>query len=110
MATPHRFRVRKGDTVEVVTGRDQGRQGVVDRVIPDTGKVVVEGINLRKRHTKPRAIGQQAGIIEFNAPLDVSNVMLVCRHCGKRTRIGIRVARGGSRARQCKACQEILDD
>ncbi len=110
MATVHRFRLRKGDTVEVLTGRDKGRRGVVEHVVAESGQIVVEGINVRKRHTKPRAIGQRAGIIEFNAPLDVSNVMLVCQHCGKRSRIGVRLGRSGARARHCKACNEPLDE
>ncbi|MDE2990745.1 MAG: 50S ribosomal protein L24 [Chloroflexota bacterium] len=110
MARTHPFRLRKGDTVEVLTGRDRGRQGVIDRVVPETGHLVVEGINVRKRHTKPRAMGQRAGIIEFNAPLDASNVMLVCQHCGARSRIGIRVSRRGVRTRYCKSCNEPLDE
>ncbi|MCY4115152.1 MAG: 50S ribosomal protein L24 [Chloroflexi bacterium] len=110
MAGPHRFRLRKGDTVEVLTGRDKGRQGAIERVVPETGQLVVEAINVRKRHTKPRAIGQRAGIIEFNAPLDASNVMLVCPHCGARSRIGIRVGRRGARIRHCKSCNEPLDE
>ena len=110
MATARKFRLRKGDTVEVLTGRDKGRRGVIEHVVPETGKVVVEGINVRKRHTKPRAMGQQAGIIEFNASLEASNVMLVCQHCSERSRISIRLGKGGSRARQCKSCDELLDD
>ena len=110
MAQTHQFRLRKGDTVEVLSGRDKGLQGAIDRVVPETGQLVVEGINVRKRHTKPRAMGQRAGIIEFNAPLDASNVMLVCPHCGARSRIGIRVGRRGARTRYCKSCNESLDD
>ena len=110
MATARKFRLRKGDSVEVLTGRDRGRRGVIEHVVPETGKVVVEGINVRKRHTKPRAMGQQAGIIEFNAPVDGSNVMLVCQHCSEPTRIGIRMSKGGARARRCKSCDELLDD
>ena len=83
---------------------------MIDRVVPETGQLVVEGINVRKRHTKPRAIGQRAGIIEFNAPLDASNVMLVCQHCDTRSRIGIRVGRRGVRTRHCKTCNEPLDE
>ena len=110
MAGTHQFRLRKGDTVEVLSGRDKGLQGAIDRVVPETGQLVVEGINVRKRHTKPRAMGQRAGIIEFNAPLDASNVMLVCSHCSKRSRIGVRVSRRGVRTRYCKNCNESLDD
>ncbi len=107
--TKRRFRIRKGDTVEVVTGRDRGRRGEVERMVPETGRVVVEGTNVRKRHTRPRAMGQRAGIIEFNAPFDASNVMLVCPHCGERTHVAFRFGSDDSKHRYCKQCDENLD-
>ena len=107
--TRRRFHVRKGDTVEVINGRDRGRRGEVERVVPDTGRVVVEGVNLRKRHTRPRAVGQSAGIIEFNAPLDASNVMPVCPHCGKRARVAFRFGSDGLKQRYCNECDESID-
>ena len=110
MPTQRRFRIRKGDTIEVVAGRDRGRRGSVERVVPSTGRVVVEGINLRKRHRRPRAVGQPAGIIEFNAPLDVSNLMLVCPHCGERTRVGFQIDADGVKQRHCHKCDEPLGE
>ncbi len=107
---PRRFRIRKGDTVEVLHGRDAGRRGVVERVVPETGRVVVEGVNVRKRHAKPRAIGQPAGIIEFNAPLDVSNVMLVCPASGKRERVGYRFDDDGVKRRYARRSNEPIGD
>ena len=105
-----RFRIRKGDTVQVLQGRDVGRRGVVERVVPATGRVVVEGVNVRKRHARPRAIGQPAGIIDFNAPLDVSNVMLVCPACGQPARVGYMQGEDGGKRRRCRACNEQIDE
>ncbi|HCU73989.1 MAG TPA: 50S ribosomal protein L24 [Chloroflexi bacterium] len=108
---PHsKFRIRKGDTVEVLQGRDAGRRGEVERVIPSNGRIIVEGINLRKRHARPRAMGQPAGIIEFNAPLHASNVMYVCPSCDQTSRTVINVSDDGSRNRHCRKCNEKIDD
>ncbi len=109
MAETRKFRIRKGDSVEVVAGRDRGQRGTIERVVPSSGNVVVEGINVRKRHTRPRAVGQPAGIIEFNAPLDASNLMLVCPHCAERTRVGFRIGSDGEKTRYCKKCDESVD-
>jgi len=104
-----KFRIRKGDTVEVLQGRDAGRRGVVEHVIPSSGRIVVEGINLRKRHAKPRAMGQPAGIIEFNAPLHSSNVMYVCSSCDQTSRVGAHINDDGSKSRHCRKCNEKAD-
>jgi len=105
-----RFRIRKGDTIEVLQGRDVGRRGVVEHVVPATGRVVVEGVNVRKRHARPRAIGQPAGIIDFNAPLDVSNVMLVCPACNRAARVGFTQGSDGVKRRYCRKCNELIDE
>ena len=104
-----KFRIRKGDTVEVLQGRDAGRRGVVEHVIPSSGRIVVEGINLRKRHAKPRAMGQPSGIIEFNAPLHSSNVMYVCSSCDQTSRVGAHINDDGSKSRHCRKCNEKVD-
>ena len=105
-----RFRVRKGDTIQVLHGRDVGRRGVVERIVPATGRVVGEGVNVRKRHAKPRAIGQPAGIIDINAPLDVSNVMVVCPTCDQPARVGHTVGDDGVKRRRCRKCNEQIDE
>lgn len=105
-----RFRIRKGDTVQVLQGRDIGRRGVVERVVPATGRLVVEGVNVRKRHARPRAIGQPAGIIDFNAPLDASNVMLVCPVCDQLVRVGFKQGDDGRKRRYCRRCKEQIDE
>jgi large subunit ribosomal protein L24 len=106
-------KIRKGDTIEVISGREQdkGRRGEVIRVLPEEHRVVVQGINIRKKHqrqvqTQGRSLSP--GIIEFEAPMDISNVMLVCPSCKKPTRVGIR--RDGETAqRMCKQCQALFD-
>jgi large subunit ribosomal protein L24 len=103
-------KVRKNDTVQVLAGRDRGKQGKVLRVIPDQSRVIVEGINIRKRHTKPRRQGEQGGIVEFPAPLHVSNVGVVCAKCGKGTRVGFRILADGTKVRYCKACDEVIEN
>lgn len=107
-------KIRRGDTVEVISGREQdkGRRGEVIRVIPEEHRVVVQGINLHKKHQRRvETQGRRAlspGIIEFEAPIDISNVMLVCPSCKKPTRVGIK-REGESAQRMCKQCQALFD-
>ncbi|MBE3591296.1 MAG: 50S ribosomal protein L24 [Firmicutes bacterium] len=102
--------VRKGDTVVVISGKDRGKRGKVLRVLPREERVVVEGVNIVKRHTKPNPPKvMQGGIIEQEAPIHRSNVMVVCRSCGEPTRVGKAILEDGTRARKCRKCGEILD-
>ncbi len=101
-------RIQSGDQVEVLTGKDQGKRGRVMRVIKADGKVVVDSINVVKRHQRPMPPMQPGGIIEMPAPLATSNVMLVCPHCDQAARIGYRILDDGSKGRVCKHCQEII--
>lgn len=103
------LKVRKSDQVLVTRGRDRGERGEIAEVLPKVRKVIVEGVNVRKRHTKPRAPGQPSGIIEFNAPLPVSNVMLICPKCDRPTRVGTTVLADGGKVRTCKHCGEVID-
>ncbi|MDH4230158.1 MAG: 50S ribosomal protein L24 [Nitrospirota bacterium] len=102
-------RVRKDDQVVVICGRDAGKQGKVLSVDPDKGKVVVEKIHMIKRHTKPSARNQQGGILEYEAPIQISNVMVVCSSCAKGTRVGIKVLADGRKMRVCRRCGESVD-
>jgi large subunit ribosomal protein L24 len=97
------MRIRKGDTVQVLSGKHRGRRGVVMKAIPKEGKVVVEGANLAKRHTKPRGATMQGGIIDKDMPLPVSAVAVVCPACGP-SRIGTRIDEQGRKLRVCKKC------
>ena len=101
--------IRRNDTVAVIAGRSRGKRGKVHRVMPEENRLIVEGVNLVKRHTKPRGIARQAGIIEKEAPIHVSNVMLVCPACNKPTRIGHNRLADGSRVRICRRCGATLD-
>jgi large subunit ribosomal protein L24 len=104
-----KLHVKKDDLVMVIAGKEKGKSGKVLRVLPDRGQVMVESLNVVKRHTRPTRGSAQGGIIEKDAPVDASNVRLVCKGCNKPSRTGIRVLEDGSKARFCKKCNEILD-
>lgn len=99
-----KMNVKKGDKVQVLSGKDRGATGEVLRALPAEGKVVVEGVALVKKHQKPTQASQQGGIIEREAAIDASNVMLVCPACGKATRVGHTVGEDGKKYRVCKRC------
>ena len=101
--------IRRGDTVIVLSGKDRGLRGKVTRSLPGEGRAVVEGVNKVKRHTKPSLQSPQSGIITKEAPLSASNLMLVCPHCHKPTRVAHKIQDDGSRARTCKRCGAGID-
>jgi large subunit ribosomal protein L24 len=103
------MKIRKGDTVVITGGKDRGKRGKVRRALPDQDKVIVEGLNMIKRHSRARRAARQAGIIELEAPLHVSKVMLVCEKCGKPSRVAFRFLEDGKKARICSACKEVID-
>ena len=99
--------IRSGDTVEVISGRDRGKRGVVERVDREKLRLTVRGINVLKRHTRSGVKENvQGGIIDFNGPVRYSNVMLVCNRCDKATRIAHGIGPDGSRTIVCKRCGE----
>jgi large subunit ribosomal protein L24 len=101
--------IRKDDTVLVISGKYRGKKGKVVRAMPAVNRVVVQGVNLRKRHRRPSKDLPQGGIVEAEGPIDRSNVLLVCPKCGKPTRIGARVAGEGKKVRACQKCGEAID-
>jgi len=103
------MKIRKNDTVLVIAGKDRGKKGKVRKALPKKDEVIVEGINMIKRHSRARREARQAGIIELEAPLDVSNVMLICNKCNKPTRVGSRFLADGRKARICRSCYEVID-
>jgi len=103
------MKIRKDDTVVIVAGKDSGKKGKVRHVLPNEDRVIVEGLNMIKRHSRARKAARQAGIIELEAPIHVSNVMLVCEKCGKPTRVGFRFLDDGKKVRICNSCQEVID-
>ena len=103
------MKIRKNDTVLVITGKDKGKKGRVRFAYPKDERVLVEGINFIKRHTRARGQVRQAGIIERKAPIHVSNVRLLCNKCNHPTRVGFRFLEGGSKVRLCRQCSEVID-
>ncbi len=109
MGTKHP-RIKKNDKVIVIAGKEKGKIGAVLKVDPERERVIVEKINIVKKHARPGATTAQGGIIEKEAPLPISNVMMVCNKCTEATRIGMRVLEDGSKVRVCKKCDEPMDE
>ena len=101
-----KLHVKTGDTVVVISGKDKGKQGKIKAAMPKEGRVVVEGVNMVKKHTKPSQANPKGGIIEKEAPIDLSNVMLL--HNGKATRVGFKMD-GDKKVRVAKATGEVID-
>lgn len=102
------MKIKKDDNVLVIAGKDRGKSGKVRQVTAED-RLLVEGVNMVKKHARPRAQARQAGIIEREAPLHVSNVMVLCNKCSKPARLGNRVLADGKKVRFCKSCGEVID-
>jgi len=102
-------RIKKNDTVLVISGKDRGKKGKVRRAVPKADRVIVEGLNMIKRHSRARRAARQAGIVELEAPIHVSNVMLICDKCKKPARVGFKTLEDGRKVRFCRACEEPID-
>ena len=101
--------VKKGDRVKVIAGKDKGKEGEVIRALPQKGRVVVEKVNMIKKAQRPTQANPQDGIMSMEAPLNVSNVMLVCPQCKEATRVGHRFDEAGKKHRVCKKCGKDID-
>jgi large subunit ribosomal protein L24 len=107
LATP----IRKNDNVLVTTGKDRGKRGRVLKVLPEKNRLVIEGVNFIKRHTKPNPQRNiKGGVVEREASLHASNVQLVCPECGKPTRLGRKVLGDGRKVRICRKCEGVVDE
>ena len=105
-----RIRLRKNDLVEVLSGRDKGKRGKILVVLPEKGRVIVQGVNFIKRHTRPNPQRNiKGGIVEKEAPIHISNVAIVCKNCKKHTRIGKTVLSDGRHVRSCKKCGNTIE-
>ena len=104
-----KLHIKKNDMVKIISGKEQGKTGKVLRVLPEKGRVVVESLNVIKRHTRPNQLYPEGGILEKEAPLSISNVMLICGSCNQPTRTGVRLLEDGSKTRYCKKCNESVD-
>ena len=103
------MRIKKNDTVMVITGKDRGKKGKVRLAYPKKERLLVEGINMIKRHMRATGQVRQAGIIEREAPIHVSNLMLVCSKCNRPTRVGYQFLEDGRKVRNCHSCHEVID-
>ena len=102
------MKIKKGDNVLVMVGKDRGKKGKITQILPSENKVVVEGVNKMVRHVKPRREGEKGQRIEFFAPMSVSNVMLLCLKCNKPTRAGFKVVEGKEKQRICSCQRETI--
>lgn len=102
------MKIKKGDTIQVISGKDKGKKGKVVKVFPKENKITVEGIGKVYRHTRPKREGEKGQRVEIFSPIAVSNVLLVCPKCGKLTRIGYKIVEKGEKKRMCKKCKEVI--
>ncbi len=103
------MKIRKNDTVLVIAGRDRGKKGKVRFAYPKSKQLVVEGVSFVKKHVRATGQARQAGIIEREAAIHVSNVSLVCNKCSRPVRVGSRLLEDGKKVRFCKSCREVID-
>ena len=102
------IKIKKGDMVKVMIGKDSSKTGKVMQVLPQDQQVVVEGLNVLKKHIKPTKRGEKGQRLEFSAPLAIAKVQLVCPKCNKITRVGFQVSADGKKQRVCRKCKEVL--
>lgn len=105
----NKLHVKKDDKVKILAGKDRGKTGKVLRAIPAENRVIVEGVNMMTKHQKPQGMNQPGGIIEMEAAIDVSNVMIICPSCNEASRTGKRILEDGTKVRYCKKCNQVID-
>lgn len=101
------MKIKKGDQVQIITGKDRGKRGKVLKSIIENGKIVVEGLNIVKKHMRPKKEGEKGKIVEVSMPINVSNVMIVCPKCSKPSRIGYKIEKK-NKSRMCKKCNSEI--
>lgn len=102
------MKVKKGDTVQIISGKDKGKKGKILRALPRDNKVVVEGLNLVTKHVRPRRAGEKGQRIKMAMPLNVSNVLLICPRCKKPIRVGYKILSDGIKKRFCRKCKDVF--
>jgi len=105
-----KMKLKKNDKVTILIGKDKNKTGEINRVLPDSRKVVVNGLNIVKKATKPSKKNPGGGIIEIAKPIDISNVAFICPSCGKPTRLGVNFSKNGERERFCKKCKTAVKE
>ena len=101
------MKFKKGDEVIVTIGKDRGKKGKIEKVFPEEEAVLVAGVNIYKKHLKPRGEGKPGGIIDITKPLSVAKIALICPHCGKPTRVGYQI-QGDTKSRFCRKCKGVI--
>ncbi|MCD6246195.1 50S ribosomal protein L24 [candidate division WOR-3 bacterium] len=104
-----KLKLKKGDKVIVIRGKDKGKSGKILAVMPTSKRAIVEGVNMIVRHQKARKAEEQSGLIKKEAPVSIANLKLVCPNCGEPTRVGYMILENGKKARICKVCGEMLE-
>lgn len=107
LISEHFMKIRKDDTVKIIVGKDRGKSGKVLKSLPKKNKILIEGLNLYKKHIKPRRQGEKGQMVLVPRPIDVSNAMLICPSCKKSTRISYQIE-GDAKRRYCKKCKTLI--
>jgi large subunit ribosomal protein L24 len=102
------LKIRRGDTVQVIKGKDKGKKGNIIKIFHKENRALVEGINLVKKHKRKTRQDQQGGIVTIESPISLFNIMLFCKHCNRASRIGVAVNQDGTKSRFCKSCKEAV--
>jgi len=101
------MKIKKGDNVKIIAGKDGGKSGKVLKILTDKNKILVEGLNLYKKHVRPKNQGEKGQVVSVPRPIDASNIMLICSACGRAVRVGYR-AEGDAKKRYCKKCSALI--
>jgi len=110
MKSQKKYNIKKNDMVMVIAGKEKGKSGKVLRIVPKKDRAIVEKLNMVKRHMRPGAYSRQGGILEREAPIHISNLMLLCSKCTDPTRVGYRILEDNRKVRCCKKCNEVIDE
>lgn len=102
------LKIKKGDMIKVIKGKDKGKKGKVIEVLFAKKRALIEGINLAKKHKRRTQQDQKGGIVSIERPISIANVMVICKHCNKAARLGFKALSDGTKARFCKSCKETL--
>ena len=103
------MKLKKGDTVKILLGKDKNRKGKIQKIYTSKDKILVEGLNIYKKHVKPKGEGQKGGIVEISRPILASKTALICPACAKPTRVGYSIAKNSKKQRICKKCKGLID-
>jgi len=103
------MKIKKGDNIKILLGKDKGREGKVTKIYAKKNKILVEGLNIYKKHVKPKSEGQKGGIVEISRPILASKTALICPACSKPVRIGYQQAKNSDKQRICKKCKGLID-